>query len=151
MPAGFLHALQCDTGLVHLLAVLSMKNRALITLITIVAAIFGSLSQPLALVVIGGLVSSTLLTLVVLPVVYLLVEGGRERRANRRAARTAEATAPVPAPAPAPMAAADSVPVPDPDSDFDPDSDPDPGFDPDPDPDPDSDSSEFPRVSTFGR
>lgn len=47
----------------------------------------GFISQPLALVVIGGLVSSTLLTLVVLPVLYFLVEGGRERRAERRAAR----------------------------------------------------------------
>ena len=40
----------------------------------------GFISQPLALVVIGGLVSSTALTLVVLPVLYDLVEGGRERR-----------------------------------------------------------------------
>jgi multidrug efflux pump subunit AcrB len=47
----------------------------------------GFISQPLALVVIGGLVSSTVLTLVVLPVLYLVVEGGRERRQLRRAAR----------------------------------------------------------------
>jgi multidrug efflux pump subunit AcrB len=47
----------------------------------------GFISQPLALVVIGGLVSSTVLTLVVLPVLYLVVEGGRERRALRRAER----------------------------------------------------------------
>jgi multidrug efflux pump subunit AcrB len=46
----------------------------------------GFISQPLALVVIGGLVSSTVLTLVVLPVLYLVVEGGRERRRLRRAA-----------------------------------------------------------------
>ncbi|ROS78408.1 HAE1 family hydrophobic/amphiphilic exporter-1 [Curtobacterium sp. PhB130] len=45
----------------------------------------GFISQPLALVVIGGLVSSTLLTLVVLPGLYFLVERGRERRADRRA------------------------------------------------------------------
>ncbi len=45
----------------------------------------GFISQPLALVVIGGLVSSTVLTLIVLPVLYLLVEGARERRAVRRA------------------------------------------------------------------
>lgn len=38
------------------------------------------ISQPLAIVVIGGLVSSTLLTLVVLPTLYNLVEGARERR-----------------------------------------------------------------------
>jgi len=50
----------------------------------------GFISQPLAIVVIGGLVSSTLLTLVVLPTLYNLVEGARERRADRRAARAAE-------------------------------------------------------------
>ncbi|SEN51836.1 hydrophobic/amphiphilic exporter-1, HAE1 family [Cryobacterium luteum] len=47
----------------------------------------GFISQPLALVVIGGLVSSTVLTLIVLPVLYLLVEGARERRAARRVVR----------------------------------------------------------------
>jgi HAE1 family hydrophobic/amphiphilic exporter-1 len=46
----------------------------------------GFISQPLALVVIGGLVSSTLLTLVVLPTLYNLVDGARERRAERKAA-----------------------------------------------------------------
>jgi len=51
----------------------------------------GFISQPLALVVIGGLVSSTLLTLVVLPSLYALVEGLFERRADRRAAREAAA------------------------------------------------------------
>jgi len=49
----------------------------------------GFISQPLALVVIGGLVSSTLLTLIVLPVLYFLVEGGRERRAVRREEKNA--------------------------------------------------------------
>ncbi|WP_394553294.1 efflux RND transporter permease subunit [Agromyces sp. MMS24-JH15] len=44
----------------------------------------GFISQPLALVVIGGLVSSTVLTLVVLPTLYHLVEGARERRRLRR-------------------------------------------------------------------
>ncbi|MGK9149056.1 efflux RND transporter permease subunit [Plantibacter flavus] len=52
----------------------------------------GFISQPLAIVVIGGLVSSTVLTLVVLPTLYNLVEGFRERRALRRAA--AETPAP---------------------------------------------------------
>ncbi|WP_084515827.1 efflux RND transporter permease subunit [Microbacterium luticocti] len=45
----------------------------------------GFISQPLAIVVIGGLVSSTVLTLLVLPTLYNLVEGARERRAARRA------------------------------------------------------------------
>ncbi|MEY2849421.1 MAG: hypothetical protein RI885_2088 [Actinomycetota bacterium] len=44
----------------------------------------GFISQPLAIIVIGGLVSSTALTLVVLPVLYYLVEGRRERREERR-------------------------------------------------------------------
>jgi HAE1 family hydrophobic/amphiphilic exporter-1 len=44
----------------------------------------GFISQPLAIVVIGGLVSSTVLTLLVLPTLYNLVEGARERRAARR-------------------------------------------------------------------
>ncbi|MBN9176716.1 MAG: efflux RND transporter permease subunit [Microbacterium sp.] len=44
----------------------------------------GFISQPLAIVVIGGLISSTVLTLLVLPTLYNLVEGARERRAARR-------------------------------------------------------------------
>ena len=47
----------------------------------------GFISQPLAIIVIGGLVSSTLLTLVVLPVLYYLVEGAKERREDKRVAR----------------------------------------------------------------
>ncbi|WP_448509817.1 efflux RND transporter permease subunit [Immundisolibacter sp.] len=47
---------------------------------------------PLAVAVIGGMVSSTLLTLVVVPVVYSLVEGGLLRlRARRAAGRAAPA------------------------------------------------------------
>ncbi|BBE23170.1 hypothetical protein MN0502_20530 [Arthrobacter sp. MN05-02] len=49
----------------------------------------GFISQPLAVVVIGGLVSSTTLTLVLVPVLYRLVEGRREERALRRAATPA--------------------------------------------------------------
>ncbi|MEO5994238.1 MAG: efflux RND transporter permease subunit, partial [Arthrobacter sp.] len=44
----------------------------------------GFISQPLAIVVIGGLVSSTALTLVLVPVLYRLVEGRRERKALAR-------------------------------------------------------------------
>jgi HAE1 family hydrophobic/amphiphilic exporter-1 len=47
----------------------------------------GFISQPLAIVVIGGLLSSTVLTLVVLPTLYNLVEGAKERRNAKRAAR----------------------------------------------------------------
>jgi len=52
----------------------------------------GFISQPLAVVVIGGLVSSTVLTLVVLPVLYSLYEGWRERRADRRDGVSADAS-----------------------------------------------------------
>ena len=51
----------------------------------------GFISQPLGIIVIGGLISSTLLTLVVLPVLYYLVEGAKERRETRRAAKAATA------------------------------------------------------------
>ncbi|MCZ2820647.1 efflux RND transporter permease subunit [Modestobacter sp. VKM Ac-2977] len=43
------------------------------------------ISQPLALVVIGGLISSTLLTLLLVPVLYTSLETRRERRAAKRA------------------------------------------------------------------
>ena len=49
----------------------------------------GFISQPLAIVVIGGLVSSTALTLVLVPVLYRLVEGRRERKALAKAGPTA--------------------------------------------------------------
>ncbi len=48
------------------------------------------ISKPLAIVVIGGLVSSTLLTLVLVPVLYDLLETWRERRAARKDARLAQ-------------------------------------------------------------
>jgi len=51
----------------------------------------GFISQPLAIIVIGGLVSSTLLTLVVLPTLYYLVEGAKERREQKRAAKAVPA------------------------------------------------------------
>ena len=49
----------------------------------------GFISQPLGIVVTGGLVSSTLLTLLVLPALYWVVEGAKERREARRAAKAA--------------------------------------------------------------
>lgn len=45
------------------------------------------ISQPLALVVIGGLISSTLLTLFVVPVLYELIERRKERRGTKRDSR----------------------------------------------------------------
>ena len=46
----------------------------------------GFISQPLAVVVIGGLFSSTILTLVIVPVLYWLVEGRKERKEAKRKA-----------------------------------------------------------------
>ncbi|KUG55416.1 hydrogenase expression protein [Kocuria rosea subsp. polaris] len=50
------------------------------------------ISQPLAVVVIGGLISSTLLTLVLVPVLYRLVEARKEARHRRREERIAALT-----------------------------------------------------------
>ncbi|MFV2018003.1 efflux RND transporter permease subunit [Micromonospora sp. LOL_023] len=51
----------------------------------------GFIGQPLAIVVIGGLLSSTVLTLVLVPTLYTMVEGVKERLRQRRAARSADA------------------------------------------------------------
>jgi HAE1 family hydrophobic/amphiphilic exporter-1 len=48
----------------------------------------GFISQPLAVVVIGGLLSSTALTLVLVPTLYTMVEHRRERRLLRRSGAT---------------------------------------------------------------
>jgi HAE1 family hydrophobic/amphiphilic exporter-1 len=71
----------------------------LITSLTVIAAMAPAAiglgpgvesNRPLALVVMGGMISSTLLTLVVVPAVYFLIEGWRERRlAARRPKRAA--------------------------------------------------------------
>jgi HAE1 family hydrophobic/amphiphilic exporter-1 len=49
------------------------------------------ISGPLAIVVIGGLVSSTVLTLLIVPVLYSLVERRSERRRLLRASGSANA------------------------------------------------------------
>ncbi|WP_370961233.1 efflux RND transporter permease subunit [Amycolatopsis sp. cg9] len=54
----------------------------------------GFIGQPLAIVVIGGLVSSTLLTLVLVPTLYTMVETRKERRRARREARRTPAKVP---------------------------------------------------------
>ena len=54
----------------------------------------GFISQPLAIVVVGGLVSSTALTLILVPVLYRLVEGGSERRRLLKSLRKPSAAAP---------------------------------------------------------
>ena len=54
----------------------------------------GFIAQPLAVVVIGGLITSTLLTLLLVPTLYAMLELRKERRAKKRAAKKG-----VPAPA----------------------------------------------------
>ncbi|MFC9863688.1 MULTISPECIES: efflux RND transporter permease subunit [unclassified Streptomyces] len=57
----------------------------------------GFISQPLAVVVIGGLITSTLLTLLLVPTLYAMVELRKDRRAGKKAAKRAK-KAGVPAP-----------------------------------------------------
>jgi hydrophobic/amphiphilic exporter-1 (mainly G- bacteria), HAE1 family len=69
------------------------------------------ISQPLAVVVIGGLISSTLLTLVLVPVLYSLVEHARQRMGRRRAPVPAAASAAAPTPADVVEPAAAAIPA----------------------------------------
>ncbi|MFI1729446.1 efflux RND transporter permease subunit [Streptomyces acidicola] len=61
----------------------------------------GFIAQPLAVVVIGGLITSTLLTLLLVPTLYAMVELRKERRAkkkaDKRAKKAGEPAQPVPA------------------------------------------------------
>ncbi|MEU3425746.1 efflux RND transporter permease subunit [Streptomyces gardneri] len=50
----------------------------------------GFIAQPLAVVVIGGLITSTLLTLLLVPTLYAMVELRKERRAKKKAAKKGE-------------------------------------------------------------
>ncbi|GHA79567.1 hydrogenase expression protein [Streptomyces thermoviolaceus subsp. thermoviolaceus] len=52
----------------------------------------GFIAQPLAVVVIGGLVTSTLLTLLLVPTLYAMLELRKERRAAKRAAKREQPT-----------------------------------------------------------
>ncbi|MFF4499349.1 efflux RND transporter permease subunit [Streptomyces sp. NPDC001401] len=50
----------------------------------------GFIAQPLAVVVIGGLITSTLLTLLLVPTLYAMLELRKERRAKKRAVKRAQ-------------------------------------------------------------
>ncbi|MEU5751866.1 efflux RND transporter permease subunit [Streptomyces sp. NPDC047829] len=54
----------------------------------------GFIAQPLAVVVIGGLITSTLLTLLLVPTLYAMLELRKERRAKKRAAKKGGAVPP---------------------------------------------------------
>lgn len=57
----------------------------------------GFISQPLAVVVIGGLITSTLLTLLLVPTLYAMVELRKERRRKKKEAKRAAKGLPAPA------------------------------------------------------
>ncbi|GGR66038.1 MULTISPECIES: efflux RND transporter permease subunit [Streptomyces] len=59
----------------------------------------GFIAQPLAVVVIGGLITSTLLTLLLVPTLYAMLELRKERRAKKRAAKRRPDTERTPEPA----------------------------------------------------
>ncbi|MCC7068321.1 MAG: efflux RND transporter permease subunit [Burkholderiales bacterium] len=79
--------------------VLAGHTRLRPILMTTAAMVFGMLPMALALqegadgtmgrAIIGGVLSSTLLTLVVVPVIYAMIEESKERRRARKAARAA--------------------------------------------------------------
>ena len=46
--------------------------------------------QPMGIAVVGGLLMSTLITLFIIPSLYAMLEGSKERRARRKAAREKE-------------------------------------------------------------
>ncbi|WP_030691881.1 efflux RND transporter permease subunit [Streptomyces globisporus] len=58
----------------------------------------GFIAQPLAVVVIGGLITSTLLTLLLVPTLYAMVELRKERRAKKKAAKRAAKSGEAPVP-----------------------------------------------------
>ncbi|MFE6895227.1 efflux RND transporter permease subunit [Streptomyces sp. NPDC057694] len=61
----------------------------------------GFIAQPLAVVVIGGLITSTLLTLLLVPTLYAILELRKEKRARKRAAKR-DASVPPQSPSPEP-------------------------------------------------
>jgi HAE1 family hydrophobic/amphiphilic exporter-1 len=66
----------------------------------------GSFRAPMAIAVIGGLITSTLLTLIVVPTFYYLLESA-QARLRRRAPAQQPAPMPEPAPEPAPAPASE--------------------------------------------
>ena len=72
----------------------------------------GFISRPLAIVVIGGLLSSTLLTLVLVPALYTMVETCKDRNRDRRAAQRATKTRVAPVALVAPVAPVAEDPTP---------------------------------------
>jgi multidrug efflux pump subunit AcrB len=77
-----------EGGLRRLRPILMTAAATMLALVPMALGITGAggfISQPLGVVVIGGLFTSTLLTLVLIPVLYTIVESRRERSEARRA------------------------------------------------------------------
>ncbi|GAA2695461.1 efflux RND transporter permease subunit [Actinoplanes palleronii] len=92
-----------EGGLRRLRPILMTALATIFALLPMALGITGSggfISQPLAVVVIGGLVTSTLLTLVLIPVLYTMVESRRRPERSRAVAAPAPAT---PSPEPVPV------------------------------------------------
>jgi HAE1 family hydrophobic/amphiphilic exporter-1 len=78
-----------EGGRIRLRPILMTALTTMFAMLPLAFGVGGSgtlIAAELAVVVIGGLFSSTLLTLLVIPVIYSLVEGLRQRVKNRRAA-----------------------------------------------------------------
>jgi multidrug efflux pump subunit AcrB len=85
-----LHEAVLEGGLRRLRPILMTALATMIALVPMALGISGAgtfLSTPLAVVVIGGLFTSTLLTLVLIPVLYETVESARDQRRHRRSER----------------------------------------------------------------
>jgi len=75
-----------DAGVVRLRPILMTTSAMVFGMIPVALALSegGEQRAPMAVVVIGGLITSTLLTLVVVPVVYALIDAARERLLGAR-------------------------------------------------------------------
>lgn len=80
-----------ETGAIRLRPILMTSLTTILSMIPMGLALGtnGQMMQGMALVIIGGLLVSTLLTLILIPTIYLIIdkESGRERRRNRKERR----------------------------------------------------------------
>lgn len=81
-----------ETGAIRLRPILMTSLTTILSMIPMGLALGtnGQMMQGMALVIIGGLLVSTLLTLILIPTIYLIIdkESGRARRRNRKERRT---------------------------------------------------------------
>jgi len=95
---GGLHEALLDAGQVRLRPIL-MTTAAMIGGMLPLALGLGEGGEnqaPMGRAIIGGVITSTLLTLIVVPVIYTYLDGWKERRKRARERRAAAAQAPLP-------------------------------------------------------